>query len=34
MAYEHPPDNLAPTSNVNYSEDSQVKLLLVTTNGH
>lgn len=32
MAYEHPPDNLAPTSNVNYSEDSQVKLLLVTTN--
>jgi mannose-6-phosphate isomerase-like protein (cupin superfamily) len=33
MAYEHPPDNLAPTSNVNYSEDSQVKLLLVTTNG-
>ena len=34
MAYEHPPDNLAPTSNVNYSEDSQVKLLLVTTDGH
>jgi mannose-6-phosphate isomerase-like protein (cupin superfamily) len=34
VAYEHPPDNLAPTSNVNYSEDSQVKLLLVTTNGH
>jgi mannose-6-phosphate isomerase-like protein (cupin superfamily) len=33
MAYEHPPDNLAPTANVNYSEDSQVKLLLVTTNG-
>jgi mannose-6-phosphate isomerase-like protein (cupin superfamily) len=34
MAYEHPPDNLAPTSNVNYSEDSQVKFLLVETNGH
>jgi mannose-6-phosphate isomerase-like protein (cupin superfamily) len=34
IAYEHPPDNLAPTSNVNYSEDSQVKLLLVSTNGH
>jgi mannose-6-phosphate isomerase-like protein (cupin superfamily) len=33
IAYEHPPDNLAPTSNVNYSEDSQVKLLLVSTNG-
>jgi mannose-6-phosphate isomerase-like protein (cupin superfamily) len=33
MAYEHPPDNLAPTSSVNYSEDSQVKLLLVATNG-
>jgi len=33
MAYEHPPDNLAPTASVNYSEDSQVKLLLVTTNG-
>jgi mannose-6-phosphate isomerase-like protein (cupin superfamily) len=33
MAYEHPPDNLAPTSNVNYSEDSQVKFLLVATNG-
>lgn len=32
-AYEHPPDNLAPTANVNYSEDSQVKLLLVSTNG-
>jgi mannose-6-phosphate isomerase-like protein (cupin superfamily) len=31
MAYEHPPDNLAPTSNVNYSEDSQVKFLLVAT---
>ena len=31
MAYEHPPDNLAPTSNVNYSEDSQIKLLLVAT---
>ncbi len=34
MAYEHPPDNLAPTSNVNYSEDSQVKFLLVATEGH
>ena len=34
MAYEHPPDNLAPTSNVNYSEDSQVKFLLVATDGH
>jgi mannose-6-phosphate isomerase-like protein (cupin superfamily) len=34
IAYEHPPDNLAPTANVNYSEDSQVKLLLVSTNGH
>jgi mannose-6-phosphate isomerase-like protein (cupin superfamily) len=33
MAYEHPPDNLAPTANVNYSEDSQVKLLLITTSG-
>jgi mannose-6-phosphate isomerase-like protein (cupin superfamily) len=33
MAYEHPPDNLAPTSNVNYSEDSQVKFLLVSTEG-
>jgi mannose-6-phosphate isomerase-like protein (cupin superfamily) len=33
MAYEHPPDNLAPTSNVNYSEDSQVKFLLVATDG-
>lgn len=31
VAYEHPPDNLAPTANVNYSEDSQVKLLLVET---
>jgi mannose-6-phosphate isomerase-like protein (cupin superfamily) len=34
MAYEHPPDNLAPTSNVNYSEDSQIKFLLVSTDGH
>jgi mannose-6-phosphate isomerase-like protein (cupin superfamily) len=33
IGYEHPPDNLAPTANVNYSEDTQVKLLLVTTNG-
>jgi len=33
VAYEHPPDNLAPTANVNYSEDQQVKLLLVSTNG-
>jgi mannose-6-phosphate isomerase-like protein (cupin superfamily) len=33
MAYEHPPDNLAPTANVNYSEDSQVKLLLVVSEG-
>jgi mannose-6-phosphate isomerase-like protein (cupin superfamily) len=33
VAYEHPPDNLAPTSNVNYAEDSQVKLLLVETEG-
>jgi hypothetical protein len=33
IAYEHPPDNLAPTANVNYSEDNQVKLLLVSTNG-
>jgi mannose-6-phosphate isomerase-like protein (cupin superfamily) len=33
MAYEHPPDNLAPTSNVNYSEDGQVKFLLVATDG-
>ena len=31
MAYEHPPDNLAPTANVNYSQDSQVKFLLVAT---
>ncbi len=34
MAYEHPPDNLAPTANVDYSEDSQVKLLLVETDGN
>lgn len=33
VAYEHPPDNLAPTSNVNYSENSQVKFLLVDTEG-
>lgn len=33
-AYEHPPDNLAPTSNINYSEDGQIKLLLVATDGH
>ncbi len=33
MAYEHPPDNLAPTSSVNYSEDSQVKFLFVGTDG-
>jgi mannose-6-phosphate isomerase-like protein (cupin superfamily) len=33
MAYEHPPDNLAPTSNVNYSEDSQVKFLFVAAEG-
>ena len=31
MAYEHPPDNLAPTANVNYSQDNQVKFLLVAT---
>lgn len=33
MAYVHPPDNLAPTSNLNYSEDSEVKFLLVETAG-
>jgi mannose-6-phosphate isomerase-like protein (cupin superfamily) len=33
MAYEHPPDNLAPTASVNYSEDGQVKFLLVATDG-
>jgi mannose-6-phosphate isomerase-like protein (cupin superfamily) len=33
VAYEHPPDNLAPTSNVNYSEDSSIKLLFVATDG-
>lgn len=33
IAYEHPPDNLAPTANVNYSEDQQIKLLLVETRG-
>lgn len=33
IGYEHPPDNLAPTANVNYSEDSQIKLLLVQTDG-
>jgi mannose-6-phosphate isomerase-like protein (cupin superfamily) len=33
MAYEHPPDNLAPTSNVNYAENGQVKFLLVATDG-
>lgn len=33
MAYEHPPDNLAPTANVNYSEDNQVKFLLVASEG-
>jgi mannose-6-phosphate isomerase-like protein (cupin superfamily) len=31
MAYEHPPDDLAPTSSLNYSEDSSVKFLLVET---
>ena len=31
--YEHPPDNLAPTSSVNYSEDNQLKMLLVATDG-
>jgi mannose-6-phosphate isomerase-like protein (cupin superfamily) len=33
MGFEHPPDNLAPTSSVNYSEDSQIKMLLVETDG-
>lgn len=33
IAYEHPPDNLAPTANVNYSEDHQIKLLVVETEG-
>ena len=33
MAFEHPPDNLAPTASVNYSEDSQVKFLVVATDG-
>ena len=33
IAYEHPPDNLAPTANVNYSEDHPIKLLLVETDG-
>ena len=33
MAYEHPPDNLAPTASVNYSEDSEVKFLFVGTDG-
>lgn len=33
IAYEHPPDNLAPTANVNYFEDHQIKLLLVETEG-
>jgi mannose-6-phosphate isomerase-like protein (cupin superfamily) len=33
IAYEHPPDNLAPTANVNYSEDHPIKLLLVETQG-
>jgi mannose-6-phosphate isomerase-like protein (cupin superfamily) len=27
MAYERPPDNLAPTANINYSENDQVKFL-------
>ena len=27
VAYLHPPDNLAPTSNINYSQDEQVKFL-------
>lgn len=27
VAYLHPPDNLAPHSNINYSEDEQVKFL-------
>jgi mannose-6-phosphate isomerase-like protein (cupin superfamily) len=27
VAYLHPPDNLAPHSNINYSEEDQVKLL-------
>ncbi|MCU1225000.1 MAG: cupin protein [Edaphobacter sp.] len=33
IAYAHPPDNLAPTSSLNYSEDSEVKFLLVATDG-
>jgi mannose-6-phosphate isomerase-like protein (cupin superfamily) len=33
MAYEHPPDNQAPTSNVNYSEETESRLLLVSTEG-
>ncbi len=33
MGFEHPPDNLAPTSSVNYSEDSQIKMLFVATDG-
>jgi mannose-6-phosphate isomerase-like protein (cupin superfamily) len=33
MAYEHPPDNLAPTANVNYSESEQVKFLYFVSDG-
>jgi mannose-6-phosphate isomerase-like protein (cupin superfamily) len=33
MAYLHPPDNLAPTTNINYSEDSQVKFLYFVSYG-
>ena len=33
MAYLHPPDNLAPTTNINYSEDAQVKLLYFVSYG-
>ena len=28
IAYLHPPDNLAPTTNINYSENEQVKFLV------
>jgi mannose-6-phosphate isomerase-like protein (cupin superfamily) len=29
MAYLHPPDNLAPHTNINYSEDGEVKFLYI-----
>lgn len=33
MSYLHPPDNLAPTTNINYSEDNQVTFLYFVSHG-